>query len=849
MRMSEYECVKDYSYDDYCKYLNNKYGAVRNTYGRKGCKRPEDGLFVHHIREDMVASLSNNKVRKENDPVLQEPQNLVYCDYLEHLLLHIKIGELTAGTKNLGLNGTFIYIIPALQSFFTYGRRNPKWNRKYYDAIEDSEDVFNKLLDSYNRLVEDIDIVIDFNQTLYAQVEDCLENKGKALVVLGTGLGKTTTALQYIWKHKCKALVIGPNNLIKSSWNRYGAWVHTTTYASFANAYSRIDYSQYGLVVLDEAHHAGYDEESGRGAEVWAKGVRFLVDNHIPVIGLTATPKRTDGVNVGESIFDGCVCQGLAIEDAIEQGIVYPFSYITSIYDTEKIYDEYKGCTNKELVGQLDVALNNTPTVKDILNKYMPTDTKRKGVVFISEIEDKEEAISIMRGAYPNAEFRAIDSKMPVDEVIKNRWWFENAEEGYLVAVNMISEGAHYRGVNTLIMFRKTTSYLVYTQQIGRIITLTKNENPNAIVFDFVNNVESVEYNDRKISKKTDRTMSIAKVLEANKKAAEKSSQIIIADETRDVVKCIRKVKDFNNNTWESWEDAILTNFYKSRGADYCCALINSKHDSNGDGIKRTARTIMTHCSRICLYSKRWSDDELSILKELYPQNPEKCLEELKKINQSRNKGTMVSKANTLMLKSDRWWSQEELELIKNYYPIEGPSCFVRLYGRTKSSVMARASKLGLQAPGREWSDEEINIIKKYYANEGMGIIKRIKNRSAESISAKATSLGIYSNNESCMRNRQWTEEEDNIIREYYPAEGAACVIRLKNRSRAAVLNRAWFLGVKTPKRLIRCVENGDVGTVGELSKRYGIHHGNLCNAANNTSKTAGGYHWEYVDD
>ena len=97
----------------------------------------------------------------------------------------------------------------------------------------------------------------------------------------------------------------------------------------------------------------------------------------------------------------------------------------------------------------------------------------------------------------------------------ENREWFENTDEGYLLAVNMISEGAHYRGVNTLIMFRKTQSYLVYTQQLGRIITLMKDENPNAIVFDLVNNVENIRYNDRKLNRHKKEEHSISRIIKA----------------------------------------------------------------------------------------------------------------------------------------------------------------------------------------------------------------------------------------------------------------------------------------------------------------------------------------------
>ena len=145
-----------------------------------------------------------------------------------------------------------------------------------------------------------------------------------------------------------------------------------------------------------------------------------------------------------------------------------------------------------------------------------------------------------------------------------------------MLAVNMISEGAHYRGVNTLIMFRRTNSYLVFTQQIGRIITLAKNENPNAIVFDLVNNIENIEYgNEEQDGKRIRSTTNIIKQLE--KTMAFKSSQIIVADETKDIVKCIRKIKKCDISEWQQWEDCIIKRYYPSETAEECAHRINKK--------------------------------------------------------------------------------------------------------------------------------------------------------------------------------------------------------------------------------------------------------------------------------
>lgn len=45
-----YEEVKNFSYEEYCSFLKEKYGDVPYKYGKAQNRRPEDGLFIHHIQ-------------------------------------------------------------------------------------------------------------------------------------------------------------------------------------------------------------------------------------------------------------------------------------------------------------------------------------------------------------------------------------------------------------------------------------------------------------------------------------------------------------------------------------------------------------------------------------------------------------------------------------------------------------------------------------------------------------------------------------------------------------------------------------------------------------------------------
>lgn len=814
MHLDEYRKVKGLTYWQYCDYLKGKYGCLKECYGSKSNSRSSDGLFIHHIGENEVANLSNDAVRKglekEKDQKYQSPEMLCYCDWLEHLLLHIMIGEETAGTTNLGLEGCFTYLLPALRDFFEYGKKTCNYNAAYYDVISGDKDVFEALLARYNETVKSRIVVQEHNKVLYEQVEFNLEKNNKALVVLGTGLGKTLTAMNYLYKHTCRGLVICPNKLTMAGWEKYGDFVDVTTYQSFALSYDKYDYSKYGLVIIDEAHHSGYDSESDKGAAVWSQGIDYVVSRGVKLLGLTATPVRSDGIDVGETVFGGCVCEGRSIEDAIEEGIVHPFSYVTALYDTSEAVEQAKKYKHdlegdgsdlcRKLIGQLDIAIQRAPTIGDILRKYMPSG-KRKGIIFIQNIEDKGAVEAIFRSVYPDAEYRAIDSKMSEKEVSDNREWFEKADEGYLLAINMISEGAHYKGVNTLIMFRTTASYLVYAQQLGRIVTLAKNDDPHAIVFDLVNNVNNVSCDDREFKKEKKDRNPAQDIIRALKDL--KSDQIIIADEARDVVECLKEIKRYASDSWEEWEDDIIREYYPKNGVSGC---IDRLHGRSYGSISNRAAFL--------------------------------------NVNKKRD--------------IDSYWTKEEEQQLCQLYPKFGRESYKYFANKSKKSVKYKAKSLHLSCNSpysQKWTEEDIAILKKYYPSEGKNVQSRLSvKKSPASINNKARILGLQYNGD---YNREWTKEEDRLLMENYASLGVDKCASLLNKSYYAIAARARILNIKVSKKLrynqkpFKNLETGEVfESTNDLKEKHPeFRASDILACLNGKQKTSRGFHWVFLDE
>ena len=162
------------------------------------------------------------------------------------------------------------------------------------------------------------------------------------------------------------------------------------------------------------------------------------------------------------------------------------------------------------------------------------------------------------------------------------------------------------------------------------------------------------------------------------------------------------------------------------------------------------------------------------------------------------------------MANTKKRWTADEIEILRKYYPTEGDQVCERLSGRTAKSCRIQASKMEISKNisssatvqndvkyVRLWTEAEDKILREYYAAEGSKVRYRLNQRSAESCRGRAAALGLtYSG-----ANRKWSSSEDEILRNYYPTEGAEVQKRLKGRSKEACNKRAAKLGLCTQGR------------------------------------------------
>lgn len=94
------------------------------------------------------------------------------------------------------------------------------------------------------------------------------------------------------------------------------------------------------------------------------------------------------------------------------------------------------------------------------------------------------------------------------------------------------------------------------------------------------------------------------------------------------------------------------------------------------------------------------------------------------------------------------------------------------------------------------WTEEEDAIIRRYYPSEGGQVLDRLPQRAKmHSLHRRASILGIRVTNP--QGHIRWTPEEDALLRQHYYAKGSAGCAQLINRTRHSINRRASYLGIK----------------------------------------------------
>lgn len=173
MNSSEIFAEMAMDYDKLVAYLLNKYGKAQYNYflndrcvsKNQKVTRTSEGLLCHHIDENIYDNLSEPRYAIRHPFANQKADRLVYCNYIEHLLLHIQIGKdrywKTHSTiQSPALFSAFImpgmhYICYDLNELYDKQGSTLKWKMRCYRMVEENLNDYVFILKSFIGYLEE----------------------------------------------------------------------------------------------------------------------------------------------------------------------------------------------------------------------------------------------------------------------------------------------------------------------------------------------------------------------------------------------------------------------------------------------------------------------------------------------------------------------------------------------------------------------------------------------------------------------------------------------------------------------------------------------------------------------
>ncbi len=231
----------------------------------------------------------------------------------------------------------------------------------------------------------------------------------------------------------------------------------------------------FDLVIIDEAHRAG--------SETYQRVISHFTPSFL--LGMTATPERTDGFNVYE-LFHYNVPYEIRLHHALEAEMLCPFHY----YGIADVTYADGTTTTEETELKLLITVERVEHLLEALDRYGQAGTPSRGLIFCSR---KEEARALsdelnqrtLRGKALRTVPLTGDDPVGVRE--RRVRELESGKLDYILTVDIFNEGVDIPTVNQVVMLRQTQSAIVFVQQLGRGLRLAHDKD-HLVVIDFIGN-------------------------------------------------------------------------------------------------------------------------------------------------------------------------------------------------------------------------------------------------------------------------------------------------------------------------------------------------------------------------
>ncbi|OQB60154.1 MAG: type I restriction enzyme EcoKI subunit R [Tenericutes bacterium ADurb.Bin140] len=221
-------------------------------------------------------------------------------------------------------------------------------------------------------------------------------------------------------------------------------------------------YQRPTLIIFDECHHAT--------AKTWTRIINAFPD--VPVVGLTATPARTDGTGLG-AVFDSLVL-GPSAEELMEKGYLCKYDYYapktTDIFALKNRGADYD-------MQDLSEQFMKSRIYGDV-KKYL--DPRRKTIIYCPSIELSKQLAAQLPGV---VHFDGNTPDKQRAEIVRR---FRDGEISALSSVDLIGEGFDVPDCDAVLLLRPTKSTILYIQQSMRCLRPAPGK--RAVIYDMVGN-------------------------------------------------------------------------------------------------------------------------------------------------------------------------------------------------------------------------------------------------------------------------------------------------------------------------------------------------------------------------
>lgn len=329
----------------------------------------------------------------------------------------------------------------------------------------------------------------DYQVDMINRTRDALRQHQRVVLQAPTGAGKTAIACYMMAEAKRKGLssffLVHQNELLKQTsktlWHNkieHGLIAagksrspHDVQLASVMTLKNRMSqYKDPALIIIDEAHRA------------LAPSYLDIAEAYpnAKIVGLTATPRRTDGKGLGHLFED--IVDGPSIQHLINEGFLCDYDLFGVPVDMD--VSKVKTTRGDYDTAQLEEVANKPTITGDAIAHYKRLARGRKCVVLCVSIKHAEDVARQYNQAGIKA--MAIHGKSTNRDEILGQ--FENGDVDVITSVQLLVEGVDIPSIGAVQFLRPTQSLVVYMQGIGRGLRPHHNKD-KLIVLDHVGNV------------------------------------------------------------------------------------------------------------------------------------------------------------------------------------------------------------------------------------------------------------------------------------------------------------------------------------------------------------------------